>query len=76
MVLVMRISLKAGVLDRYMTSKKIDDTELARRIGVDKTTLWRVKNGLTDPSPKFIAGVLAETGKKFESIFELVQAAA
>jgi transcriptional regulator with XRE-family HTH domain len=72
----MRITLKAGVLARYMTSKKIDGNELAKRIGVDKTTLWRVEQGLVDPSPKFIAGLMAESGKRFESLFELVKAAA
>lgn len=31
--------------------------ELGDRIGVDPTTMWRIENGITRPSPRVIASV-------------------
>lgn len=46
--------------------------ELARLIGVDKTTAYRVEADKVDPSPKFIAGLMAVTGLPFEDLFDIV----
>lgn len=48
---------------------------LARLINVDKATAYRVESGKVDPSPKFIAGLIVLTGKRFEDLFEIKDAA-
>jgi len=69
----MRITPKPGALRDYMKAENISRDELARRIGVDRATAYRVEDGQVLPSPKFIAGLMFTTGKKFEDLFELVQ---
>lgn len=66
-----RITLKPGVLFEYLEAQGIDRDQLAARIGVDRTTAYRVHNGKVDPSPKFIAGLMAETGRPFEELFQI-----
>lgn len=46
--------------------------ELARLIGVDRATAYRVECGKVDPSPKFIAGLIKVTGRKFEDLFDIL----
>lgn len=53
----------------------ISRDELARRMGVSTVTAYRVHDGRVDPSPKFIAGLMLITGKRFEDLFDLVAAA-
>jgi hypothetical protein len=51
------------------------DEKAAAAIGVDTTTVWRVRTGRTDPGQRFIAGLLAVAhthGWAFEDLFELV----
>lgn len=48
--------------------------EQAERIGVDRTTLSRVRRGEVAPGEKFIAAVLTATGAKFEQFFEIAEA--
>lgn len=48
--------------------------EQAERIGVDRTTLSRVRRGEVAPGEKFIAAVLTATGAKFEQFFEIAGA--
>ena len=72
----MRITPKPGALRDYMRAEDIARDELARRIGVDRATAYRVETGQVDPSPKFIAGLMSVTGKRFEDLFEIVKAAA
>lgn len=67
----MRITPKPGALRDYMKSEDIARDELARRVGVDRATAYRVETGMVDPSPKFIAGLMDVTGKKFEDLFEI-----
>jgi hypothetical protein len=45
----------------------------AEHIGVDRTTLSRVRRGDIIPGERFIAAVLAASGCKFEKLFEVVQ---
>jgi hypothetical protein len=52
------------------------DTELAAKIGVSLTQLWRTKLAIEDPrhnspGPFFIAGVIAAFGGPFEKYFFL-----
>lgn len=46
----------------------------AERIGVDRTTLSRVRRGDVRSSGQFIAAVLTATGGKFEEFFEIAEA--
>lgn len=49
------------------------NTELATIIGVDKTTVHRVLGGVTNPSNRFIAGVVNAFGSEcFGDVFESV----
>lgn len=70
----MRIIPKPGALRDYMKSEDIARDELARRIGVDRATAYRVEAGMVDPSPKFIAGLMSVTGEKFEALFDIADA--
>lgn len=71
----MRITPKPGVLGKAMKAADISRDELARRVGVNRATAYRIEAGQVDPSPKFIAGLMVVTGKKFEQLFEIVEAA-
>lgn len=47
------------------------DAHLATRIGVDRSTIWRLMNGAT-PKPQTIAAFLrAFPDRKFEDLFEV-----
>lgn len=70
-----RIIPKPGALRAYMKGEDIARDELARRVGVDRATAYRVETGMVDPSPKFIAGLMSVTGKKFEDLFDIEAAA-
>ncbi len=49
------------------------DASLARRIGVDPTTVYRVLNGRTLPSARFIAGIVEAFGADlFSDLFEVI----
>lgn len=55
-------------------AERTSQSPLWREIGVHRTTLHRVRNGETEPSPAFIAGALkALAPKKFEDLFEVVE---
>lgn len=70
----MRIAIKPeAITNARKALGDISRDELAKRIGVDRVTAYRVDAGLTDPSPKFIAGLMVATGKRFDAWFEIVQ---
>lgn len=48
----------------------------ARQIGVDESTLSRVRNGKSKPGAEFIAGVLTSFPVRFEDIVSIVEEAA
>jgi transcriptional regulator with XRE-family HTH domain len=51
-----------------------DDQELARRIGVDGATVYRVLKGKNAPSARFIAGALQTFGHSwFNELFRIVE---
>lgn len=68
----MRIVLKPGVIHSYCRAHDISRDELARRMGVSTATAFRIDDGRTDPSPKFIASLMNTTGKPFEELFEIL----
>lgn len=51
----------------------IPDAEFARMIGVDRSHLWRVKEGKCSPGSQFVSKVLARFPKrKFDDLFKAV----
>lgn len=70
-----QINLQPGVLYDVMKALDISRDELARRVGVDRATAYRIDEGMVRPSPKFIAGLMVLTGKKFEDLFQIEVAA-
>jgi DNA-binding XRE family transcriptional regulator len=67
----MRITPKPGVLRDYMKAEDISRDELARRVGVDRATAYRIESDMVAPSTKFIAGLMLLTGRKFEDLFQI-----
>lgn len=70
-----QINLQPGVLYDVMKDLDISRDELARRVGVDRATAYRIDEGMVCPSPKFMAGLMVLTGKKFEDLFRIEDAA-
>lgn len=64
------IALRSQSLWDYCKRHGITRAELARRMGVDPMTAYRVDRG-AEPSVKFIAAMMDETGMRFEELFEL-----
>jgi DNA-binding XRE family transcriptional regulator len=69
----MRILLKPGVIHSYCREQEISRDEMARRMGISTATAFRIDDGRTDPSPKFIASLMNLTGMPFEDLFEVVE---
>jgi transcriptional regulator with XRE-family HTH domain len=66
------IAMKPGVIYAYCSEVGISRDELSRRMGVATSTAFRVEKGTVGPSPRFIAALMAQTGRSFEDLFELV----
>ena len=71
------VRLNVDELEKAQTLLNIQsDTELAAKIGVSVTQIWRAKLPVEDPrhnspGPVFIAGVLKAFGGPFEKFFFL-----
>lgn len=63
------LEMKAGALDKCLADMGISRNELARRMGVDSATPYRIQSGRTQPGPKFIAALMDVTGKEFDELF-------
>lgn len=63
--------LNRDKLDELRRAHGIDsEAELARRIGVNPSTLWRVSEGIVQPSPVFVARVmLAFPAARMDDLF-------
>lgn len=72
----MQITPKPGVIWNYCKAEDISRDELARRVGVNRATAYRIDEGMVQPSTKFIAGFITVTGRRFEDLFEIVGDAA
>jgi DNA-binding XRE family transcriptional regulator len=69
---VASIRVKIKVLNNIQERLKLNNSQMAQRIGVDKTMLWRVKTGRSNPGTEFIAKfLLAFPEVKFEDIFSI-----
>ncbi|MFD1547054.1 helix-turn-helix domain-containing protein [Nonomuraea guangzhouensis] len=66
--------LRADKFNAYRRLAGLDtDASLAQKIGVDPTTVYRVLNGRTAMSAKFIAGIVQIFGADlFADLFEIV----
>lgn len=66
--------LRVDRLNTYRRLAGLDtDASLAHRIGVDPTTVYRVLNGKTAMSARFIAGIVATFGPDlFADLFDVV----
>jgi transcriptional regulator with XRE-family HTH domain len=73
----MKIALNIKKLEMLQKERKWTDTELARRIGISRSRLWRAKlpkdhPHYCSPGESFIAGVLKTFPEvRFEEIFFL-----
>jgi hypothetical protein len=71
------VRLNVEALEREQQKRGIaNDTQLAAKIGVSVTQLWRAKLPVDDPrhnspGPTFIAGVINAFGGPFEKFFFL-----
>lgn len=66
--------LRGDKFNAYRRLAGLDtDASLAQKIGVDPTTVYRVLNGKTAMSAKFIAGIVHIFGADlFADLFEIV----
>lgn len=66
------ILLKRNVFEEYQFKEGWSDSELAKKMGVNKTQVWRVKGGHNNPGRDFIAGALkAFPQASFDELFYL-----
>lgn len=71
-----RIRLRSTALSTLSRELDISRDEIARRLGVSSATAYRNDAGRNEPSPKFIAALIIFSGKTFDDLFEIVEAAA
>lgn len=73
-VVMATLVLRSDKFNAYRRLAGLDtDASLARRIGVDATTVYRVLSGKTAMSAKFIAGIVDTFGADlFADLFEVV----
>lgn len=69
------LRLRAEVLTKYREIAGLtSDVDLARRMEIDPTTVYRVLNGRTVPSAKFIASLPAAfKGVGLDELWEVVR---
>lgn len=66
------IKIKDGVLEEIQDKHKLNDSELASKIGIDYSMLWRIKTNRNNPGQQFVARILnAFPDLTFEEIFFL-----
>ena len=63
-------AIKKGRFQREMKKRGIPDSAaLARQIGMNKTTAWRVLNQEAKAGPDFVDNVLEAWGMEFHDLF-------
>ena len=69
------IRLRADAFAAWAARKGLEtEGAQAEHIGIDRATLSRVRRGEIAPGEKFIAALLAASGRKFEQLFEIAEA--
>lgn len=64
------IKINREVFEKYQKDKGLNDTELAKIMGINRTQVWRVKEGHNEPGKDFIVGTLkAFPEATFEELF-------
>lgn len=64
------IKLNREAFEKYQKEKGLNDTELAKIMGINRTQIWRVKEGHNEPGKDFIVGALrAFPEASFEELF-------
>ncbi|RJX17732.1 MAG: hypothetical protein C4570_07705 [Ammonifex sp.] len=67
---VASIRVKIKVLNTIQSRFELNNSQMAVKIGVDKTMLWRIKTERNNPGAEFIAKfLLAFPEMKFEDVF-------
>jgi transcriptional regulator with XRE-family HTH domain len=49
-------------LSAWMTQEGLDDQELGRRVGKDRSTIYRIRTGTHKPSPDLMEAIAKATG--------------
>lgn len=66
------IKLNKQALEKRQKDAGLNDTELAKAMGVNRSQIWRVKENKNDPGEEFIAGALkAFPDATFDELFFL-----
>ncbi len=64
------IKLNIDTFEAYQAKKGLSDSELAVKMGINRTQVWRVKEGHNEPGRDFIAGALKVfTDASFDDLF-------
>lgn len=72
-----RIRLRGDRFDAATTEAGLtSNTQIGDALGIDRTTVSRVRRGLTAPGEAFIAAAITHLGKPFEDLFEVTSDAA
>lgn len=66
------IKLNRAEFEKHQAAKGWNDTELAKNMGINRSQVWRVKEGKNEPGRDFIAGALkAFPEASFDELFIL-----
>lgn len=66
------ICIREKVLETIQDEHNLNDSQLALKIGIDYTGLWRIKTGRNKPGEQFVAKILAAFPElTFEKVFFL-----
>lgn len=66
------ICIRGNILETIQCEHSLNDAQLATKIGIDYTGLWRIKTGRNKPGEQFVAKILAAfPGLTFEEVFFL-----
>ena len=66
------ICIRENILETIQCEHSLNDSQLAIRIGIDYSGLWRIKTGRNKPGEQFVAKILAAFPElTFEEVFFL-----
>lgn len=72
-----RIRLRNAQWDVATKAKGLDgDVDCGRLLNFSQSSLWRIKAGEVEPSPRFIAAAIFHLGGRFDDLFEVTLEAA
>jgi len=66
------ICIRENILETIQREHSLNDSQLAVKIGIDYSGLWRIKTGRNKPGEQFVAKILAAFPElSFENVFFL-----